>query len=164
MIFDAAMETVSTTAMVSAILIGATAFSMVFTYTGGDIIVEEIMRSLPGDKWGFIIASMFAIFALGFFIDFVEISYIIVPILAPIAAAIGINPVWYALLIALNLQTSFLTPPFGFSLFYLRGVAPSSVTTMDIYKGVIPFILLQILVMVIFTVVPEWYGVSMMLK
>lgn len=164
MIYDSAMETVGTTAMVSAILIGATAFSMVFTYTGGDVIVEEIMRSLPGDKWGFIVASMFAIFALGFFIDFVEIAYIVVPILVPIAMAIDINPTWYALLIALNLQTSFLTPPFGFSLFYLRGVAPPSVTTMDIYKGVIPFILLQALVMIIFTVFPEWYGVSMMLK
>ena len=102
--------------------------------------------------------------ALGFFIDFVEISYIIVPILAPIAEAIGINPIWYALLIALNLQTSFLTPPFGFSLFYLRGVAPPSVKTMDIYKGVVPFIILQVLVMVIFTLFPDVYGVSMMLK
>ena len=107
---------------------------------------------------------MFAIFALGFFIDFVEIAYIVVPILVPIAEAIGINPVWYALLIALNLQTSFLTPPFGFSLFYLRGVAPPSVTTMDIYKGVIPFIILQVLIMALFTAVPHWYGVSMMLK
>lgn len=164
MIHEASMETVRTTAMVFAILIGATAFSMVFTYTGGDVIVEDVMRALPGDKWGFIVASMIAIMLLGCFIDFVEISYIIIPILAPIAAAIGINPVWYALLIALNLQTSFLTPPFGFSLFYLRGVAPSSVLTTDIYKGVIPFILLQVLVMVIFTVFPEFYGVSMMLK
>ncbi|MDD4506373.1 MAG: TRAP transporter large permease subunit, partial [Sulfurospirillaceae bacterium] len=164
MIHEASMETVRTTAMIFAILIGATAFSMVFSYTGGDIIVEEVMRSLPGDKWGFIITSMVAIMLLGCFIDFVEISYIIIPILAPIAAAIGINPVWYALLIALNLQTSFLTPPFGFSLFYLRGVAPPSVLTTDIYKGVIPFILLQVLVMIIFTVMPEFYGVSMMLK
>ncbi len=162
MINEASLETVKTTAMVFAILIGATAFSMVFTYTGGDIIIEDVMKNLPGDKWGFIIVSMAAIMLLGFFIDFVEISYIIVPILAPIAEAIGINPVWYALLIALNLQTSFLTPPFGFSLFYLRGVAPPSVKTMDIYKGVVPFILLQILVMVIFTVFPEMFGISMM--
>lgn len=162
MINEASLETVKTTAMVFAILIGATAFSMVFTYTGGDIIIEDLMKNLPGDKWGFIIVSMIAIMLLGFFIDFVEISYIIVPILAPIAEAIGINPVWYALLIALNLQTSFLTPPFGFSLFYLRGVAPPSVKTMDIYKGVIPFILLQILVMVVFTVFPEVFGTSMM--
>ena len=162
MINEASLETVKTTAMVFAILIGATAFSMVFTYTGGDIIIEDVMRNLPGDKWGFIIVSMAAIMLLGFFIDFVEISYIIVPILAPIAEGIGINPVWYALLIALNLQTSFLTPPFGFSLFYLRGVAPPSVKTMDIYKGVVPFILLQILVMIIFTVFPEVFGISMM--
>ncbi|MBV5279088.1 MAG: TRAP transporter large permease subunit [Campylobacteraceae bacterium] len=164
MIHEASLETVKTTAMVFAILIGATAFSMVFTYTGADVIVEDVMKSLPGDKWGFIIASMVAIMVLGCFIDFVEISYIIVPILVPIAEAIGINPVWYALLIGLNLQTSFLTPPFGFSLFYLRGVAPPSVLTTHIYRGVIPFIILQVLVMVIFTVVPEFYGVSMMLK
>ena len=164
MIHEASLETVRTTAMVFAILIGATAFSMVFSYTGGDEIVEEVMRGLPGEKWGFIIVSMLAIMALGFFIDFVEISYIIVPILAPIAEAIGINPIWYALLIALNLQTSFFTPPFGFSLFYLRGVAPPSVKTMDIYKGVVPFIILQVLVMVIFTLFPDVYGVSMMLK
>ncbi|MDD2384118.1 MAG: TRAP transporter large permease subunit [Sulfurospirillaceae bacterium] len=162
MIHEASLETVKTTAMVFAILIGATAFSMVFTYTGGDIIIEDVMRDLPGDKWGFIIVSMLAIMSLGFFIDFVEISYIIVPILAPIAEGIGINPVWYALLIALNLQTSFLTPPFGFSLFYLRGVAPPNVKTTDIYKGVLPFILLQILVMVIFTIFPEVFGISMM--
>jgi len=164
MIHEASMETVRTTAMVFAILIGATAFSMVFTYTGADVIVEDVMKSLPGDKWGFIVASMLAIMALGCFIDFVEISYIIVPILVPIAEAIGINPVWYALLIGLNLQTSFLTPPFGFSLFYLRGVAPPSVLTTHIYRGVIPFIILQVLVMVIFTLFPEFYGVSMMLK
>jgi len=164
MVQEAALETVRATAMVFAILIGATAFSMVFSYTGGDEIVEAAMRSLPGDKWGFIVVSMLAIMALGFFIDFVEISYIIVPILAPIAAAIGLNPVWYALLIALNLQTSFLTPPFGFSLFFLRGVAPSSVRTIDIYKGVVPFIMLQILVMILFTLWPELYGIEMLLK
>lgn len=117
MMHQASLETVKITAMVFGILIGATAFSMVFTYTGGDRIVEEFMTSLPGDKWGFILLSMFAIMILGFFIDFIEISYIVVPILVPIAAALGINPVWYAILIAMNLQTSFLTPPFGFSLF-----------------------------------------------
>lgn len=164
MVHEASLETVKTTAMVFAILIGATAFSMVFSYTGGDEIIENIMRSLPGDKWGFIIVSMLAIMALGFFIDFVEISYIVIPILVPIAEGIGINPIWYALLIALNLQTSFLTPPFGFSLFYLRGVAPPNVTTLHIYKGVVPFILLQVLVMIIFTLWPELYGVEMMVK
>jgi TRAP-type mannitol/chloroaromatic compound transport system permease large subunit len=146
--------------MVFAILIGATAFSMVFTYTGGDWIVEEFMLSLPGQEWGFLILSMLAILALGFFIDFVEISYIVVPILVPIAASLGINPVWYAILIAMNLQTSFLTPPFGFSLFYLKGVAPSEVRTTDIYYGVAPFIVLQMAVLAILVVFPEWFGLS----
>ncbi|MCP4041848.1 MAG: TRAP transporter large permease subunit, partial [Gammaproteobacteria bacterium] len=142
MVVESALETVKITSMVFAILIGATAFSMVFTYTGGDYLVEDFMLGLPGEKWGFLILSMLAILVLGFFIDFVEISYIIVPILAPIADSLGINPIWYAILVAMNLQTSFLTPPFGFSLFYLKGVAPPGVNTTDIYRGVIPFILL----------------------
>ena len=134
MLMESAKETVKITAMVFAILIGATAFSMVFTYTGADALIEHFMLSLPGDKWGFIILSMLAIMVLGFFIDFVEISYIIVPILVPISEVIGINPIWFAILIAMNLQTSFLTPPFGFSLFYLKGVAPKGIKTTDIYK------------------------------
>jgi tripartite ATP-independent transporter DctM subunit len=119
---EASLETVKITAMVFAILIGATAFSMVFVYTGADTLVEHFMTSLPGDKWGFLLLSMLSIMLLGFFIDFIEISYIVVPILLPIADSIGINPMWFAILIAMNLQTSFLTPPFGFSLFYLKGV------------------------------------------
>ena len=118
MVWESSLETVKITAMVFAILLGATAFSMAFTYTGGDAIVEEALLGLPGEKIGFLILSMVVILILGFFIDFVEISYIVVPILAPIAANLGINPVWYAILVAMNLQTSFLTPPFGFSLFY----------------------------------------------
>ncbi len=160
MLKEGALETSKVTAMVFAILIGATAFSMVFTYTGGDAIVEEVMLSLPGEKWGFIIVSMLVIMFLGFFIDFVEISYIIVPILVPIAMALDINPVWYAILIAMNLQTSFLTPPFGFSLFYLRGVAPPSVRTTDIYKGVMPFILIQIAILAILVIEPGWFGID----
>lgn len=160
MVKDAALETSKVTAMVFAILIGATAFSMVFTYTGGDAIVEEVMLSLPGEKWGFIITSMLVIMFLGFFIDFVEISYIIVPILVPISLALDINPVWYAILIAMNLQTSFLTPPFGFSLFYLRGVAPAEVRTSDIYKGVVPFILIQIVVLAVVVLEPGWFGIK----
>ncbi len=160
LIKDASLETVKTTSMVIAILIGATAFSMVFTYSGADEIVEEFMTSLPGDKWGFVALSMLIIMFLGFFIDFIEISYIVVPILLPIAQTIGIDPLWYAILIALNLQTSFLTPPFGFSLFYLKGVAPSSVKTTDIYKGVLPFIALQILVLLSIVFFPEFYGFS----
>jgi len=158
MLMESSKETVKITAMVFAILIGATAFSMVFTYTGADALIEEFMLSLPGDKWGFIIMAMLAIMVLGFFIDFVEISYIIVPILVPISEVIGINPVWFAILIAMNLQTSFLTPPFGFSLFYLKGVAPKGIKTTDIYKGVIPFIIIQVLVLASIVVYPHWYG------
>jgi TRAP-type mannitol/chloroaromatic compound transport system permease large subunit len=158
MVWDSALETVKISAMVFAILIGATAFSMVFTYTGGDWIVEDFMMALPGEKWGFLILSMLIIMVLGFFIDFVEISYIVVPILAPIAANLGINPLWYAILVAMNLQTSFLTPPFGFSLFYLKGVAPPEVRTIDIYYGVLPFIALQVLVLGILVVFPGIFG------
>jgi len=158
MLWDSSLETIKISAMVFAILIGATAFSMVFTYTGGDWIVEDFMLALPGEKWGFLILSMLIIMVLGFFIDFVEISYIVVPILAPIAANLGINPVWYAILVAMNLQTSFLTPPFGFSLFYLKGVAPEGVRTTDIYYGVIPFIILQVIVLGILVISPEFFG------
>jgi len=158
MVLDSATETVKVTAMVFAILLGATAFSMAFTYTGGDYIVEEALSNLPGGAQGFLILSMLAILVLGFFIDFVEISFIIVPILAPVADALGIAPVWFAILIAMNLQTSFLTPPFGFSLFYLKGVAPPSVQTMDIYRGVMPFILMQIAVVISILFFPSFYG------
>ncbi|MEL6710529.1 MAG: TRAP transporter large permease subunit [Pseudomonadota bacterium] len=158
MLRESALETVKITAMVFAILLGATAFSMVFTYTGGDILVEEFMLQLPGEQWGFLILAMLIILLLGFFIDFVEISFIVVPILAPIAEAMGLNMVWFALLIALNLQTSFLTPPFGFSLFYLKGVAPPEVRTVDIYRGVWPYIALQITVLISMLLFPTWYG------
>jgi len=122
-----------------------------------DTIVEELMTGLPGEKWGFIILSMLIIFVLGFFIDFIEISYIVVPILLPISETIGIDPIWFAILIAMNLQSSFLTPPFGFSLFYLKGVA-QNIKTTDIYKGVMPFIILQLLVLATLVVFPALYG------
>ena len=157
-VIESSKETVKITAMVFAILIGATAFSMVFVYTGADLLVEEFMMSLPGEKWGFLILSMLAIMVLGFFIDFIEISYIVVPILLPISEAIGINPMWFAILIAMNLQTSFLTPPFGFSLFYLKGVCPPGVLTVDIYKGVMPFIIIQIAVLASLVIFPGLYG------
>jgi tripartite ATP-independent transporter DctM subunit len=164
MVKEAALESVKITSMVFGILIGATAFSMVFSYTGGEDIVHDFMTSLPGDeKWGFIIFTMLAILVLGFFIDFVEISYIIVPILVPISETLGINPVWFAILIAMNLQTSFLTPPFGFSLFYLKGVAPAGVSTMQIYKGVLPFIAIQIIVLAILAIYPEFFGLNPLL-
>ena len=161
MVKEAALESVKITSMVFGILIGATAFSMVFSYTGGEEIVEHAMMSLPGDdKWGFIIFTMLAILILGFFIDFIEISYIIVPILVPVAETLGISPVWFAILIAMNLQTSFLTPPFGFSLFYLKGCAPSSVQTTQIYRGVMPFIAIQIIVLAIVAFYPELFGIN----
>ncbi len=160
MVFDSAQETVKITSMVFAILLGATAFSMAFTYTGGDYIIEEILSDLPGGQMGFLLLSMLAIMILGFFIDFVEISFIIVPILAPVAEMLGIAPVWFAILIAMNLQTSFLTPPFGFSLFYLKGVAPAGIRTTDIYKGVIPFIIMQVGVVISILLFPEFYGLT----
>ncbi len=158
MLYDASKETVKVTAMVFAILLGATAFSMAFTYTGGDMLVEEWMLELPGEKWGFLIITMVVILILGFFIDFVEICFIIVPMIAPVAELMGINMTWFAILIAMNLQTSFLTPPFGFSLFYLKGVAPNGVTTRDIYRGVMPFIAIQIAVLASILMFPEFYG------
>lgn len=158
MLWESARETVVVTAMVFAILLGATAFSMTFSYTGGDAILEEWLIGLPGEKWGFLILTMLVILILGFFIDFVEISFIIVPVLAPIAELLGISMLWFAILIAMNLQTSFLTPPFGFSLFYLKGVAPPEVRTADIYRGVMPFIILQILVVLAILIFPGFFG------
>jgi tripartite ATP-independent transporter DctM subunit len=160
MVYEASKETVKVTAMVFAILLGATAFSMAFTYTGGDYLVEEWMLQLPGEKWGFLIITMVVILILGFFIDFVEICFIIVPIIAPVAELMGINMTWFAILIAMNLQTSFLTPPFGFSLFYLKGVAPAGVTTRDIYRGVMPFIAIQIVVLASLLFFPGFYGMA----
>jgi tripartite ATP-independent transporter DctM subunit len=148
-------ETVKVTAMIFAVLIGATAFSMVFSYSGSEYLVEDFFMELPGEKWTFILLAMLAILILGFFIDFIEIAFLIVPILTPVAMALDIDLVWFAILISLNLQTSFLTPPFGFSLFYLKGVAPKSLKTTTIYKGVIPFILIQIVVLALVLLMPN---------
>jgi tripartite ATP-independent transporter DctM subunit len=158
MVRESSIETIKVTSMVFAILVGATAFSMVFTYSGGDILVENFIMGLPAKEMSFILISMLMILILGFFIDFVEISLIIVPIFYPIALSLGIDMQWFAILIAMNLQTSFLTPPFGFSLFYLKGVAPASIKTTDIYKGVMPFILIQVSVLTSLILFPEWYG------
>ena len=153
-------ETVKVTSMVFAVLIGATAFSMVFSYSGSEYIIEEFFMELPGGKWTFIALSMLAILILGFFIDFIEIAFLVVPILLPVAIALDINLVWFAILISMNLQTSFLTPPFGFSLFYLKGVAPKFLKTTTIYKGVIPFILMQIAVLLLVVFFPEQLIIS----
>jgi len=157
---ESAVETVKVAAMVFAILIGATAFSMVFLYSGADAIVEQIMTNLPGQKWTFLFLVMLIIFVLGFFIDFFEITYIVVPIIKPVAEVIGLDPLWFAILIAMNLQTSFLTPPFGFSLFYLKGCCPPEVRTVDIYRGVVPFIILQVIVLLALAVYPEFFGMQ----
>ncbi|MDC9726060.1 MAG: TRAP transporter large permease subunit [Gammaproteobacteria bacterium] len=151
---DALQQTTRLTSMVFLILIGATAFGLVFVGMGGDNLIFDIFNSLPGGKWSFLIVSMLLIFVLGFFLDFIEICFIVVPIIAPVAIHLGLDPLWFALLIALNLQTSFLTPPFGFSLFYLKASAPSLELT-TIYRGVIPFIVIQVIVLGILINFPE---------
>ena len=137
-------STVETTAMVFFILIGASLFSLVFRGYGGDELVAGIFEHMPGGVAGALAIVMLTIFLLGFILDFIEITFVVVPIVGPILMAMGVDPIWLGIMIAVNLQTSFLTPPFGFSLFYLRGVVPDSVATRDIYLGVIPFILIQL--------------------
>jgi tripartite ATP-independent transporter DctM subunit len=155
MVRYAAIETVKLTAMIFMILIGATAFSLVFGELGGGDMAMNFFSGELGDKWTFILIAMLVIFLLGFFIDFIEIAFVVVPILVPIVASFGIDPVWFAILIAMNLQASFLTPPFGFALFYLKGAAGDKVSTANIYKGVIPFILLQGVALGIIIMFPE---------
>lgn len=140
--------------MVIFILFGSTAFSLVFRGVNGDQFMFDVLGNLPGGEVGFLIVSMAVVFFLGFFIDFFEIAFIVVPLFVPVAQQLGINLVWYGVVLGANLQTSFLTPPFGFALFYLRSVAPASVTTGDIYRGAIPFVLLQLFVMVLIIVFP----------
>jgi tripartite ATP-independent transporter DctM subunit len=151
----ASIETVKLTAMIFMILIGATAFSLVFNELGGGDMALEFFTGDMGDKWTFILIAMLVIFLLGFFIDFIEIAFVVVPILVPIVASFGIDPIWFAILIAMNLQASFLTPPFGFALFYLKGAAGDKVSTGDIYRGVVPFIGLQLLALLIIVFFPE---------
>jgi len=134
------------TSMVLLILIGATAFALVFRGMGGDFILRDMLTGLPGGKDGFVLMSLLAIFVLGFFIDFFEIVFIFIPVLMPVALFFEVDLLWYGILFALVIQTSFLTPPFGFALFYLRGVAPPSVSTRYIYQGAAPFILVQAMV------------------
>lgn len=151
----AMVETVKLTAMIFMILIGATAFSLVFNEVGGGDMVLEFFEEDIADAWAFIAISMLVIFLLGFFIDFLEICFIVIPILLPITEAFDIDPIWFAILVAMNLQASFLTPPFGFALFYLKGAAGKLISTKDIYKGVLPFIALQVLALLILVMFPE---------
>jgi len=155
MIKYASLGSVKLSGMIFMILIGATAFSLVFNELGGSDLILEFFSQDIGDVWFFIAVAMLSIFILGFFIDFIEISFIIVPILVPVMNAFGIDPLWFAILIALNLQASFLTPPFGLSLFFLKGAAGDSVKTIEIYKGIIPFILLQLLALILVMIFPD---------
>jgi tripartite ATP-independent transporter DctM subunit len=155
MIKYASLETVKLSGMIFMILIGATAFSLVFNELGGSDMILEFFSEDIGDVWIFIAVAMLSIFILGFFIDFIEISFIIVPILVPVMDAFGIDPIWFAVLIALNLQASFLTPPFGLSLFFLKGAAGDTIKTMEIYKGILPFIFLQLLGLILVILFPN---------
>lgn len=144
---DVGRSTLQVTCMVFMILIGAAVFSLVFRGFGGEELIQGVFEGMPGGVMGATLVVMIAIFLLGFILDFIEITFVVVPIVAPILLAMGLDPVWLGVMIALNLQTSFLTPPFGFALFYLRGVAPETVETSDMYRGVVPFIIIQLLML-----------------
>jgi tripartite ATP-independent transporter DctM subunit len=152
---EVARTTTRVSSMVFMILIGASIFSLVFRGFGGDEVVRELLSDLPGGATGALIVVMVMIFLLGFVLDFIEITFVVVPIVGPVLLALGLDPVWLGVMIAINLQTSFLTPPFGFALFYLRGVAPDSVPTSAIYRGVMPFVGLQIVMLFILALWPE---------
>ena len=151
---EASEKTAIVSTMIFTILIGASIFSLIFRGVGGDELINFIFGSLPGGPYTALVFVLLFIFLLGFILDFIEICYVIVPLVAPPLLMMGFDPVWLAILLAINLQTSFLTPPFGFSLFYLRGVADESIKTLDIYKGVIPFIIIQLLILTLVLVFP----------
>jgi tripartite ATP-independent transporter DctM subunit len=147
-------DTAKLTTMVFMILIGASVFSLVFRGYEGDELVQSYLTAVPGGTFGIILVVMVAMFILGFVLDFIEITFVVVPIVAPIILAFGVDPVWLGIMIAINLQTSFLTPPFGFALFYLRGVAPDSISTKSIYIGALPFVLIQLIILIILAYFP----------
>ncbi|MBT5032624.1 MAG: TRAP transporter large permease subunit [Proteobacteria bacterium] len=147
-------KTLEMTSMVFLILIGASFFSLVFRGYGGEELVHGLFENLPGGTFGAMLTVMCVVFLLGFILDFIEITFVVVPIVGPVLLAMGIDPVWLGIMIAVNLQTSFLTPPFGFALFYLRSVAPESVKTVEIYKGVLPYIGIQLLVLLLLALFP----------
>ena len=148
-------STLKISSMVFLILIGASIFSLVFRGFGGDDGVRAILEALPGGVIGAVVVVMLVMFLLGFVLDFIEITFVVVPIVGPVLLAMGLDPVWLGIMIAINLQTSFLTPPFGFALFYLRGVAPPEVKTAHIYRGVIPFVAIQLFALVLLALFPE---------
>lgn len=155
MLRDVGRSTLEVTCMVFMILIGAAVFSLVFRGFGGEELIQHFFEQLPGGTWAAVLVVMLVIFLLGFILDFIEITFVVVPIVAPILLTMGLDPVWLGVMIAINLQTSFLTPPFGFALFYLRGVTDESVKTSTIYRGVIPFIIIQLLMLVLLAIWPE---------
>ena len=148
-------STLSTTGMVFFILIGASIFSLVFRGFGGDEQIQSVFNAMPGGVTTALIVVMVVVFLLGFILDFIEITFVVVPIVGPVLLAMGVDPIWLGVVIAINLQTSFLTPPFGFALFYLRGVAPANVETKDIYLGAVPFVGLQILILILLFIYPS---------
>jgi tripartite ATP-independent transporter DctM subunit len=152
---DVARTTTQISSLVFVILLGASVFSLVFRGLGGDHVVHDALNALPGGAFGAMLAVMALMFLLGFFLDFIEIVFVVVPIVGPVLLMMGLDPVWLGVMMAVNLQTSFLTPPFGFALFYLRGVAPESITTMDIYQGIIPFVVIQLVGLAILAAFPE---------
>lgn len=152
---EVSLTTTKMTCMVFMILIGATLFSLVFRGVGGEEWVHAVFNTLPGGKWGALALVMLVIFLLGFILDFIEIIFVVVAIVAPVLLGMGIDPLWLGVLIAINLQTSFLTPPFGFALFYLRGVAPATISTGTIYRGVVPFIIIQVITLIIVAIWPD---------
>ena len=147
--------TLRITSMIFFILIGASIFSLVFRGFGGDDSIRDFLLALPGDKFTAIFIVMLAIFVLGFILDFIEITFVVVPIVAPILLTMNIDPIWLGIMIAINLQTSFLTPPFGFALFYLRGVAPDAISTKQIYLGGMPFVVIQMIMLIILCFFPQ---------
>jgi tripartite ATP-independent transporter DctM subunit len=151
---EVSIETMRVTSMVYLILVGASIFSSVFRGFGGDELVESLLLNLPGGVFMAMLAVMLLIFLLGFILDFIEITFMIVPLVGPILLGMGLDPIWLGIMIAINLQTSFLTPPFGFSLFYLRSVAPAEIKTSDIYRGAIPFVILQLLLLCVLAIQP----------
>ena len=152
---DTMNDTAKLTVMVVFLLIGSTVFSLVFRGVYGDVWIDNLLLNIPGGKWGLIFIANLVIFILGFFIDFFEIVFIVIPMIAPTAAKLGIDMVWFGVMIGMNLQASFLTPPFGFSIFYLKGVSPPELKTTNVYRGVIPFIIIQLIGLTIMIVYPE---------
>jgi tripartite ATP-independent transporter DctM subunit len=155
-LFRSCVGTMTITAMVFIILLGATAFALVFTRLGGDVMVRDFLEAMPGGRFGALMIVFAIIFVLGFFLDTFEILFIVIPITAPVLLRMGVDPIWLGVMVGVLLQTSFLTPPFGFSLFYLRGVAPAGITTRQIYRGVIPFIGIQIAALALVWVAPQF--------